>query len=77
MIEITRDNLSEIVNQLGSTLYEKLPIQVQAIQMNEDFVVETLEGKMMAYEGDYLIIGVEGEPYPCNREIFEKTYKQV
>lgn len=77
MIEITRDNLSEIVNQLGSTLYEKLPIQVQAIQMNEDFVVETLEGNMMAYEGDYLIIGVEGEPYPCNREIFEKTYKQV
>jgi len=25
----------------------------------------------------HLIVGVEGETYPCGREIFEKTYEEV
>lgn len=39
--------------------------------------VETLEGKMKGNIGDYLIIGVEGEPYICREDIFEKTYEKV
>lgn len=39
--------------------------------------VETLEGLMKGNIGDYLIIGVEGEPYICREDIFEKTYEQV
>lgn len=39
--------------------------------------VETLEGLMKGNIGDYLIIGVEGEPYICRKDIFEKTYEQV
>lgn len=39
--------------------------------------VETLEGTMLAREGDYLIKGVSGEFYPCKPDIFEKTYDEV
>lgn len=38
--------------------------------------IDTLEGKMLASYGDYIIKGVNGEFYPCKPDIFEKTYKQ-
>ena len=34
----------------------------------------TLEGKMSAAIGDWIIKGVQGEMYPCKDEIFEATY---
>ncbi len=34
----------------------------------------TLEGRMMARLGDYVIKGVRGEIYPCRNDIFEETY---
>lgn len=37
--------------------------------------VYTLEGEMTAKLGDYIIKGVRGECYPCDREIFEETYE--
>ncbi|WP_332908335.1 hypothetical protein [Marinococcus halophilus] len=40
-------------------------------------VIRTLEGDMVANGGDYIIQGVNGEIYPCNPEIFEKTYEAV
>ena len=36
--------------------------------------IETLEGPMFAFEGDYVIEGVRGEFYPCKPDIFEETY---
>lgn len=39
--------------------------------------IETLEGKMLANCGDYIIKGVSGEFYPCKPDIFEKTYDIV
>jgi len=38
-------------------------------------VIETLEGKMTASPGDWVIRGVKGEYYPCKPDIFEKTYE--
>jgi hypothetical protein len=52
----------------------KKPIAVRCIQIDEAFEVETLEGKMKGQPGDWLMIGINGEMYPCAREIFEKTY---
>lgn len=43
----------------------------------EYIVIDTLEGKMKAYEGDYIIRGVAGEFYPCKPDIFEQTYEKV
>ena len=39
--------------------------------------IETLEGKMLANYGDYIIKGVNGEFYPCKPDIFEKTYDKA
>jgi|GEM_PF-635060 len=37
-------------------------------------LIPTLEGEMLATEGDYIIKGVKGEYYPCKPDIFEATY---
>ena len=39
--------------------------------------IKTLEGLMVATNGDYIIKGVKGEIYPCKADIFEMTYEQV
>jgi len=40
-------------------------------------LIDTLEGKMTASIGDYIIKGVNGEFYPCKPDIFAKTYEEV
>lgn len=46
------------------------------IWMTDDgLVIPTLEGDMLCGWGSYIIQGVEGEIYPCRRDIFEKTYE--
>ena len=37
--------------------------------------IKTLEGEMLANEGDYIIKGLCGEFYPCKPEVFEKKYE--
>jgi len=37
----------------------------------------TLEGKMSASVGDWIIRGVKGEFYPCKPDIFAATYEAV
>ena len=59
----------------GSKYYVKKPIPVRVVQMKEPFTVETKEGKLDGKAGDYLIEGVFGELYPCDRVIFESTYR--
>lgn len=36
--------------------------------------IKTLEGVMIAIEGDWIIKGIEGEFYPCKPDIFAATY---
>lgn len=52
----------------------KKPIVVEAYQTDCEVQIETLEGLMTASTGDWIIIGVNGEKYPCKPDIFEKTY---
>ena len=40
-------------------------------------IIPTLEGDMYASLNDYIIKGVNGEFYPCNPNIFAKTYEEV
>lgn len=51
-------------------------IPIKAIKMQEDFEIETLEGTMKGKKGDWLMQGVKGELYPCERKIFEKSYRR-
>lgn len=41
------------------------------------FVVDTLEGRMTGSEGDYIVMGIKGELYPCRGDIFEETYESL
>lgn len=53
----------------------KRPITVSAQQMSGAFTVETMEGTLTGKAGDWLMRGVQGELYPCDKTIFEKTYE--
>ena len=37
----------------------------------------TLEGSHKVSPGDYIIRGIKGEYYPCEPDIFKKTYEKV
>ncbi|NKI32316.1 hypothetical protein [Croceivirga thetidis] len=52
----------------------KKPIPIKCAQIQEPFIVETMEGELQGKKGDWLMIGVNGEMYPCDKDIFEKTY---
>ena len=40
-------------------------------------MIDTLEGRMAAGLGDWIIRGVKGEFYPCKPDVFEATYEPV
>lgn len=42
-----------------------------------EFGIKTLEGKMLAVPGDWIIRGVAGEFYPCKPDIFDATHEPV
>ena len=39
--------------------------------------INTLEGGHIVCPGDYIIIGIKGEKYPCKPDIFHKTYERI
>ena len=50
---------------------------IHAIQMNDNFAVVTLEGRVEGKVGDWLAKGVKGELYPIAEDVFEKTYQTL
>jgi hypothetical protein len=56
--------------------YTKRPIPIKAAELTEEVEIHTREGILRAYSGDFILQGVQGEIYPCGREIFFKTYKR-
>ena len=46
----------------------------QNVAVGRKIYITTLEGVMTADEGDMIIKGVNGEVYPCKKDIFDKTY---
>lgn len=38
--------------------------------------IKTLEGNMTVSTDDYIIKGVQGEFYPCKKDIFQATYEK-
>jgi hypothetical protein len=71
-------------------LFRKKPVVIDAMQFFEntldgwpigvyteggEFFIDTLEGRHIVSEGDWIITGVKGERYPCKPDIFEMTYE--
>ena len=40
-------------------------------------ILQTLEGRLEASVGDYIIRGIKGEYYSCKPDIFNATYEAV
>lgn len=57
--------------------HERFDDYVEIVKKEGGLKIKTLEGEMIASEGDYIIKGVNGEFYPCKPDIFEKTYEIV
>lgn len=82
MIQITRNEYGNhfvdgkpFVQSIPKTaLYRKRTL-TSAVQMHEPFSVETLEGTMQGKAGDWLMIGIKGEMYPCDADVFAETYE--
>lgn len=54
------------------------PVRIDYANLDNPILkIETLEGMMIASEGDYIIKGVRGEFYPCKPDIFAETYEEV
>lgn len=67
-------NILSVMNFLGKSM--------EALQGNDQtnevrFVIQTLEGNMIASKGDWIIKGIAGEFYPCKPDIFAATYDLV
>ena len=68
----------EAVQWTGENWDEIQPFAGLAVVRNEEhLLVETDEGTMMAYPGDWIIRGIIGEYYPCKDEVFRATYEEV
>ena len=80
-VEIEAELVSDLLDKFKHD-FKKLPQWVIEAYENttintvtdNGFIIKTLEGNMIATKEDYLIKGVNGELYPCKKDIFEKTY---
>jgi len=73
MIKFSQKNRPELAFKKAI----KKPIAIHCYQMEEPFEVETLEGVLQGKKGDWLMVGIQGELYPCDQEIFAKSYDLV
>jgi hypothetical protein len=64
---------AELLLSKGKKYIKKL-IPIRAIQLHYIFTVKTLEGTMKGKIGDYLVEGIKGELYICDKTIFEESY---
>jgi hypothetical protein len=77
-LQLRWDNWSEMCEfaDVGRLLDGKPEGQMQPGNLI-GLMIPTLEGVMMAHEGDYVIRGIKGELYPCKPDIFDATYEIV
>lgn len=62
----------------GTNLQEMadfLYADVEDMVANQPIIIETLEGDMTAKVGCYIMMGVRGEYWPVQEEIFLETYE--
>lgn len=83
-IQYTEDNYKDVIKFVG---IENCNVTVNHLSMDTNinpnkkeaiitFFINTLEGKMLVSNGDFVIKGVKGEFYPCKPDIFWQTYEE-
>ena len=69
--QLTPQNIADIYNWMLQS------DRIVSIRTDNTISIGTLEGEMIANQGDWIIKGVKGEFYPCKPDIFEMTYEEV
>ncbi|GAE37235.1 hypothetical protein [Halalkalibacter akibai] len=57
--------------------YRSKPVIVEAVKISRTITIETTEGSLKGYPGDYLITDANGDQYPCQAVKFESTYERI
>ena len=57
--------------------FRKKPVVIAARRLGARQEIRTREGTIVGEPGDWLLVGVEGEEYPCSDRIFRATYDPV
>lgn len=85
-VEIEAITFDELVShglKNGANVVDKMPWSWSynghpiTHENDECYLIPTLEGVMKMTPNDMLITGVQGEIYPCKKDIFEQTYELV
>ena len=82
-IQWTGDNLAEVLEFTGKhpkwdSWFTSFAEYERWVKKDRNvFKIKTLEGTHEAKPGDWIMRGVNGEHYPCAKDIFEKTYRVV
>ena len=66
------DNIRELSAFVGEDLF----VSYCGMEITEVSII-TLEGDMKVSSQDWVIKGIQGEFYPCKRDVFEQTYERV
>jgi hypothetical protein len=65
------------LKEMGFRKFQKVE-PVWAVQMPEAFTVDTLEGDDISGKaGDWLCVGIDGERWPIDQQIFARTYREI
>lgn len=75
-VQYNGDNWASIINWAE----DGLPMLANSIisrDLGRTLSIRTLEGRLTAFIGDWIIKGIKGEFYPIKDDIFRATYEPV
>tara|TARA_R110002051_G_C8442921_1_gene455416 strand:+ start:280 stop:573 length:294 start_codon:yes stop_codon:yes gene_type:complete len=84
-LQLTDENIFEVTKFIdgkapdikSDMASDKWDDYIQMTKKRGHLYIHSLEGRMTASFGDYIIKGVKGEFYPCKPDIFKLTYDEV
>lgn len=76
-VEVNQDGVIEKEDGIEWQHCINIPVTRKYFKMEKPFKVKTMEGITEGKAGDYLMRGVDGEMYPCDNDIFHKTYQHL
>lgn len=77
--EEVQDGLRYLLDWINKDLNDDDPLiaVTEYPRVERVIYIRTLEGIMTAEPGCWIIKGIKGEFYPCARDIFEESYREV
>ena len=76
-LQVVYDTKITNFEEVSKFANNKVHMELLFGSMDYGLVVDTLEGYMLASEGDFIIKGLRGEFYPCKPDVFYKKYEEV